>query len=139
MGEVLHSAGRRCHGEPWIHLRNGVMDRTTERGVKNPGYNPGKKQPVQYRVEYVSQEHNIYGDKPVQVVCTNCNTQGWTVVMRNNWSCCSWQYSHNCPNCRSLLGVFRPNSRISSIIIAVIVGKLLIMVAVMAFIFLRMN
>jgi len=113
--------------------------RSTERGVEHPGYNLGIQQPVQYRVQYVSQEQNIYGEKPVHVVCTNCNTQVVTVVMRNSWSCSSWQYSHNCPNCRTLLGVFRPRSRISSLIIAVIVGKLLIMVAVMAFIFFRMN
>lgn len=73
----------------------------------------------------VIQMQTVFGTEPVSTVCSNCYKQIVTTVDKSfsttGWLCCcfvigiwslcfdsSYQFTHNCPSCKAILGVHRP-------------------------------
>merc|ERR1719305_108144 len=98
--------------------------------------------------QIVVQMPTEFGTEPMQMVCSNCYKQVVTVIDKNfsstGWLCCcfvigiwslcfdsSYEFVHNCPSCKAILGKHRPEISKSMIGCAVAVFSVGVVLAIL--------
>jgi len=96
----------------------------------------------------VIQMQTVFGTEPVSTVCSNCYKQIVTTVDKSfsttGWLCCcfvigcwslcfdsSYQFTHNCPSCKAILGKHRPEiskNMIGCAVALFVIGFILVIV-----------